>query len=222
MTVEPAKAAAKIEHHGESYYFCSRGCAGKFANRRKYAAGSRREGAQHYGAPTMDSPADSAARMPAAASLGEHHYLTPKNLSSPPSLQSRESSKSSATSGSPGSASSRQGFATPARCTRRSYGSVRALSHLRDGARAHGPVRRTRSRSRVRFHAPSIVDQRRAVATRSGSSPCSAKSSVCISRPRSATGSNSSSPRRSCCGAVGLFFNVFGHRSFTAAQTCLR
>jgi P-type Cu+ transporter len=109
MTVEPAKASAKIEHHGESYYFCSRGCAGKFAQSpEKYvAAGSRREGAQQCCAPTMDSPADSAARRPAAASIGGHHYLAPKNLSSPPSLQSSESS---ATSGSPGSSSSSPGI----------------------------------------------------------------------------------------------------------------
>jgi Cu+-exporting ATPase len=31
MTVDPAKAAAKIDHAGQSYYFCSNGCAQRFA-----------------------------------------------------------------------------------------------------------------------------------------------------------------------------------------------
>jgi Cu+-exporting ATPase len=30
MTVDPAKAAAKREVDGKTYYFCSAGCAGKF------------------------------------------------------------------------------------------------------------------------------------------------------------------------------------------------
>ncbi len=37
MTVDPAKAAAHVEHHGETYYFCAKGCAEKFsANPDKY------------------------------------------------------------------------------------------------------------------------------------------------------------------------------------------
>ncbi|HEY1422408.1 MAG TPA: HAD-IC family P-type ATPase, partial [Candidatus Acidoferrum sp.] len=37
MTVEPAKAAARMEHAGETYYFCGKGCAQKFsANPEKY------------------------------------------------------------------------------------------------------------------------------------------------------------------------------------------
>ena len=31
MTVDPAKAAASVEHHHETYYFCAKGCAQKFA-----------------------------------------------------------------------------------------------------------------------------------------------------------------------------------------------
>ena len=31
MSVDPAKAAAKIDHAGQSYYFCSKGCAQRFA-----------------------------------------------------------------------------------------------------------------------------------------------------------------------------------------------
>jgi Cu+-exporting ATPase len=37
MTVDPAKAAAQVEHGGETYYFCAKGCAQKFsANPGKY------------------------------------------------------------------------------------------------------------------------------------------------------------------------------------------
>lgn len=37
MTVDPAKAAGQVVHQGETYYFCSKGCAAKFeANPEKY------------------------------------------------------------------------------------------------------------------------------------------------------------------------------------------
>jgi len=37
MTVDPATAAAHLEHHGDTYYFCAKGCAQKFsANPEKY------------------------------------------------------------------------------------------------------------------------------------------------------------------------------------------
>jgi len=37
MTVDPAKAAAHFEHHGETYFFCAKGCAQKFsANPKRY------------------------------------------------------------------------------------------------------------------------------------------------------------------------------------------
>src|SRR6267378_8672273 len=37
MTVDPAKAAAHFEHHGETYFFCTKGCAQKFsANPERY------------------------------------------------------------------------------------------------------------------------------------------------------------------------------------------
>jgi Cu+-exporting ATPase len=39
MSVDPAKAAAKIDHAGRSYYFCSKGCAQRFGQSpEKYAA----------------------------------------------------------------------------------------------------------------------------------------------------------------------------------------
>lgn len=31
MSVEPAKAAAHLDHAGQTYYFCSRHCADRFA-----------------------------------------------------------------------------------------------------------------------------------------------------------------------------------------------
>jgi P-type Cu+ transporter len=41
MSVDPEKAAAKLEHAGHSYYFCGAGCARRFAeNPEKFAAGS--------------------------------------------------------------------------------------------------------------------------------------------------------------------------------------
>ena len=30
MTVDPARAAGSVAHQGETYYFCSKGCAAKF------------------------------------------------------------------------------------------------------------------------------------------------------------------------------------------------
>ena len=30
MTVDPARAAAKVEYGGKTWYFCSKGCAEKF------------------------------------------------------------------------------------------------------------------------------------------------------------------------------------------------
>jgi len=42
MTVDPARAAAAVEHDGITYYFCSKGCAAKFnADPGKYLSGTR-------------------------------------------------------------------------------------------------------------------------------------------------------------------------------------
>src|SRR5437870_13453026 len=42
MTVNPAKAAARFDHKGTTYYFCSKGWAAKFAaDPVKYLAGAR-------------------------------------------------------------------------------------------------------------------------------------------------------------------------------------
>lgn len=41
MNVEPGKAAAKAEHAGQVYYFCSATCQKKFAaDSQKYASGT--------------------------------------------------------------------------------------------------------------------------------------------------------------------------------------
>ena len=41
MQVDPARAAAQVEHGGKRYYFCGRGCAQKFqADPEKYLSGS--------------------------------------------------------------------------------------------------------------------------------------------------------------------------------------
>ena len=41
MTVDPARAAGRVEHQGKTYYFCSKGCAEKFtANPDQYLSGA--------------------------------------------------------------------------------------------------------------------------------------------------------------------------------------
>src|SRR5947209_19619052 len=42
MTVDPAKAAGRLDHNGTTYYFCSKGCVAKFAaDPEKHLAGKR-------------------------------------------------------------------------------------------------------------------------------------------------------------------------------------
>src|SRR3954467_7631942 len=42
MTVDPARAAGHVEHKGQTYYFCSKGCVAKFtADPEKYLSGRR-------------------------------------------------------------------------------------------------------------------------------------------------------------------------------------
>jgi len=48
MTVEPGKAASKIEHEGKTYYFCSKRCAERFANEpEKFLAAPGTAGMEH-------------------------------------------------------------------------------------------------------------------------------------------------------------------------------
>jgi Cu+-exporting ATPase len=52
MTVDPARAAATVEHDGTSYAFCSKGCAAKFqADPKKYLDGAREPMAPAPGIP---------------------------------------------------------------------------------------------------------------------------------------------------------------------------
>src|SRR5271166_6588867 len=56
MSVDPAKAAAKIDHAGQSYYFCSKGCAQRFAQSPdKYAAAI--DSQKHSSPPVIQSNA---------------------------------------------------------------------------------------------------------------------------------------------------------------------
>src|SRR5260370_8443147 len=62
MTVDPTKAAAHLEHHGETYFFCAKGCAQKFsANPERYL--------NQASAPHTSAAAKLTAIQPAALSL---------------------------------------------------------------------------------------------------------------------------------------------------------
>jgi P-type Cu+ transporter len=83
MTVDPAKAAAKIDHAGQSFYFCSKGCAQRFAQSPDKYAAATIDSRKHLSLPVIQSNAvanstpvavpnhDSSAKSaPAAASEG--------------------------------------------------------------------------------------------------------------------------------------------------------
>src|SRR5579864_4823522 len=56
MTVDPAKAAGQVEHDGATYFFCSKGCAAKFAaDPQKFLAARPRESVPHH--PSVQPPA---------------------------------------------------------------------------------------------------------------------------------------------------------------------
>ncbi len=49
MKVDPAKAAAKVEYAGQTYYFCSDACHKAFsAEPRQYAGGVPDSGSHHH------------------------------------------------------------------------------------------------------------------------------------------------------------------------------
>src|SRR2546430_2670915 len=57
MTVTPEKAAAKIEHAGNRYYFCSKGCAERFSSEpEKFVAAPAVAGMQHGSASAEPGP----------------------------------------------------------------------------------------------------------------------------------------------------------------------
>src|SRR6266850_1509286 len=88
MTVDPARAAGRVEHEGTMYYFCSKGCAAKFtADPKKYLSGQqartppliqiggdmRRPGgsAEHPTGAASEHPGGAAAKHPGGAAA-EH------------------------------------------------------------------------------------------------------------------------------------------------------
>jgi Cu+-exporting ATPase len=58
MTVDPAKAAAKIDHAGQSYYFCSKGCAQRFAQSADQYVAAAIDSRKHFshGSSTKSAP----------------------------------------------------------------------------------------------------------------------------------------------------------------------
>jgi P-type Cu+ transporter len=57
MTVDPAKAAAKIDHAGQSYYFCSKGCAQRFAQSPDKYVAATIDSRKHSSLPVIQSSA---------------------------------------------------------------------------------------------------------------------------------------------------------------------
>src|SRR5258706_11753222 len=65
MTVEPNKAAAKVEHGGKAYYFCAPGCAKRFQQApEKYLQHAKAQ-AGPSGVATLHSTLQSSASPPA-------------------------------------------------------------------------------------------------------------------------------------------------------------
>jgi Cu+-exporting ATPase len=57
MSVDPAKAAAKIDHAGQSYYFCSKGCAQRFAQSPDKYVAATIDSRKHSSLPVIQSNA---------------------------------------------------------------------------------------------------------------------------------------------------------------------
>jgi P-type Cu+ transporter len=57
MTVDPAKAAAIIDHAGQSYYFCSKGCAQRFAQSPDKYVAAAIDSRKHSSLPVIQSNA---------------------------------------------------------------------------------------------------------------------------------------------------------------------
>src|ERR1700688_4005461 len=75
MTVEPSKAAAKQELRGATYYFCSRGCAARFANEpEKFLAAPGSSGMESAHSGDIARGVDAVRRGPAAG--GQHTRKT--------------------------------------------------------------------------------------------------------------------------------------------------
>jgi Cu+-exporting ATPase len=55
MSVDPAKAVAKIDHAGQSYYFCSKGCAQRFAQSPDKYVAATIDSRKHFSLPIIQS-----------------------------------------------------------------------------------------------------------------------------------------------------------------------
>src|SRR5215475_4833061 len=72
MSVAPEKAARKVEHAGETYYFCSKGCAERFEqNPRKFLASPGAAGTEHSDAPAKHAEVQHPRTIPAAPPAAE-------------------------------------------------------------------------------------------------------------------------------------------------------
>jgi P-type Cu+ transporter len=78
MSVTPEKAAAKIEHAGETYYFCSKGCAERFSKEpEKFLAAPRLAGMAHGRAHAEhDAMRQSGAAASRTMAVGEKNRYT--------------------------------------------------------------------------------------------------------------------------------------------------
>jgi P-type Cu+ transporter len=57
MSVDPPKAAAMIDHAGQSYYFCSKGCAQRFAQSPAKYVTAAIDSRKHSSLPVIQSSA---------------------------------------------------------------------------------------------------------------------------------------------------------------------
>ena len=80
MTVETAKAAARVEHDGKAYYFCNPGCAKRF-----------RQSPKRYLAPEERAHSHSAPAMPAAKSAVANALPIPASGAAPMKRTGEES-----------------------------------------------------------------------------------------------------------------------------------
>jgi len=79
MTVEPEKAAGKVEHAGKTYYFCSKGCAERFSRESEkfLAATETAEMDHHHAPPEHGAMQRSAPAVSSAADEKKARYTCP-------------------------------------------------------------------------------------------------------------------------------------------------
>src|SRR6267143_2466447 len=79
MMVDPQKSAAKVEHRGMNYYFCSARCAERFGkNPENFLAAPGTAGMEHHSSPPIDDlNLHSRPTAPAIASSKTARYTCP-------------------------------------------------------------------------------------------------------------------------------------------------